>query len=300
MDDDISRAIDETARAQHGLLRRDQAMALLGPHRTRRWTEDGRLVRAQPRVLRLAGAPVTPQQQMLAASFACDGPVSHRSAAWLWNLLDASEVVDVSVIHPRRACLWAPAVVHRIRDLSDCHVVEREGMLVTTPVRTILDLGLVVPWWAVDRALGRGIARRLFPLSDVRSLREDLARRGRNGTGVTQQVLDERLLRGGDEDSVLEARFLGVLRRFGLPAPVLQHEVWDGGRFVARVDAAYPDRRIAIEIDGYEFHSSPDAFQRDRARQNDLVRLGWRVLRFTAPDILRNPQIVPATLKPVL
>jgi hypothetical protein len=300
MDDHISRLIDQTARSQHGLLHRDQALALLGPHRARRWTEDGRLVRAQPRVLRLAGAPVTPQQQMLAASLACRGPVSHRSAAWVWNLLDAQAVVDVSVRHPRRACLWDPAVVHRIRDLTDRHVVERDGMSVTSPARTILDLGLVVPWWVVDRALGRALARRLLPLSEVRTLREDLARRGRNGTGVTQQVLDERVLRGGGGDSALEARFLGLLRRFGLPAPVLQHEVWDGGRFVARVDAAYPERRIAIEIDGYEFHSSPDAFQRDRARQNDLVRLGWRVLRFTAADVLRNPQIVPATLHPVL
>jgi very-short-patch-repair endonuclease len=237
---------------------------------------------------------------MLAASLSCDAPVSHRSAAWLWNLLDPTDVVDVSVRYPRRAALWAPATAHRIRDLTERHVVERDGLRITTPIRTIVDLGLVVPWWVVDRALGRGIARRLFPVGAVRALREDLARRGRNGTGVTQRVLDERLLRGADEDSALEARFLRVLRRFGLPAPEFQYEVWDGGRFVARVDAAYPDRKVAIEVDGFEFHSSPDAFQADRTRQNDLVRLGWRVLRFTASDVIRAPRVIADTLHPVL
>ena len=61
----------------------------------------------------------------------------------------------------------------------------------------------------------------------------------------------------------------------------VQHEVWHAGRFIARVDAALAELRLAIEVDGFEHHSSPDAFQRDRTRQNRLVALGWTVLRFT-------------------
>jgi very-short-patch-repair endonuclease len=77
----------------------------------------------------------------------------------------------------------------------------------------------------------------------------------------------------------------------------LQHEVWHAGRFIARIDAAYPERRIAIEVDGFEAHSSPDAFQRDRTRQNRLVALGWTVLRFTWADVVQRPTMVAQTIR---
>jgi very-short-patch-repair endonuclease len=76
-----------------------------------------------------------------------------------------------------------------------------------------------------------------------------------------------------------------------------QWEVWNAGRFIARLDAAYPERRIAIEVDGYEAHSSPEAFQRDRTRQNRLVALGWTVLRFTWADVVHRPSMVAQAIK---
>ena len=133
------------------------------------------------------------------------------------------------------------------------------------------------------RGPGRAIARRLLPLKAVVILREELARRGRNGTGVVQRVFDERLLRGADEDSGLELRLLRIIRRFALPPVTFQHEVWHDGRFVGRIDAAYPSAMVAIEADGFIAHSDFDAFQHDRERQNELTVLGWTVLRFTLP-----------------
>lgn len=68
--------------------------------------------------------------------------------------------------------------------------------------------------------------------------------------------------------------------------PVPQHVVLDAaGRFVARIDLALVRDRLALEYDGRAAHGSPEAFVRDRRRQNDLVALGWRVLRFTAEDL---------------
>jgi very-short-patch-repair endonuclease len=244
---------------------------------------------------------LTAQQAMLAASLSARGPVSHRSAAWLWGIVDdLPQAVDVSVRSPRSATLRAPAQAHRIKDLAPDHWLRRQGLDLTNPMRTIVDLGLVVRWTEVDAALGRAIATRLLPLSAVVALREALARRGRNGVGVVQRVFDERLLRGADEDSRLELRLLRLARRFGLPPFALQYEVWHDGRFVARPDAVYPERRVAIEVDGYEFHSDPDAFQRDRERQNELVRLGWVVLRFTRFDLLRRPEYVASAIRAVL
>lgn len=68
-------------------------------------------------------------------------------------------------------------------------------------------------------------------------------------------------------------------------APVPQYEVRVAGRLVARVDLAFPHLRIAIEYDGRAVHGLADVFARDRQRQNDLVRAGWTVLRFTAADL---------------
>ena len=68
-------------------------------------------------------------------------------------------------------------------------------------------------------------------------------------------------------------------------APVAQHVVRVAGRFVARVDLAFPAQRIAVEYDGRAVHERQDVFARDRRRQNDLVRAGWTVLRFTAQDL---------------
>lgn len=68
--------------------------------------------------------------------------------------------------------------------------------------------------------------------------------------------------------------------------PLAQHRVCDAqGRFVARVDFAFPTEMVAIELDGVAFHSDGDSFQRDRERQNRLTLLGWRVLRFTYWDV---------------
>ena len=50
--------------------------------------------------------------------------------------------------------------------------------------------------------------------------------------------------------------------------------------------------RLAIEIDGWAWHHSPDRFQRDRAKQNQLVGAGWTVLRFTWFDLTNRPDDV--------
>lgn len=60
------------------------------------------------------------------------------------------------------------------------------------------------------------------------------------------------------------------------------------GRFVARVDLALPDLRLAIEHDGQAVHERPGVFTSDRRRQNALVAAGWTVLRFTAADLRRG------------
>jgi very-short-patch-repair endonuclease len=70
---------------------------------------------------------------------------------------------------------------------------------------------------------------------------------------------------------------------------VCQHEVREGGRVLARVDFAYPDLRIAIEVDGYRWHSGRARWERDLGRRNDLTALGWRVVHVTSSDLAHRP-----------
>jgi very-short-patch-repair endonuclease len=289
--------VDELARVQHGLITTAQALKVLGPSRKARWVAERRLLSIQPSVFRIAGTPQTWHQAVLAASLAADGIVSHRSAAELWGLIQPAGYIDVSVRPPRKPVLRPPAILHRIGDLHPRLSVTREEMSVTEPMRTIVDLGLVLPRWAVRDALSRGLTTRLFTIDEVSGLRDALARPGRNGTGVIKELIEQRLLTANTEASLLEARFVDLARTHDLPSMDFQFEVWSAGRFIARVDAAYSDRRIAIEVDGFAAHSSPEAFQRDRTRQNRLVALGWTVLRFTWSDVVQRPAMVAQTIR---
>ncbi len=97
-------------------------------------------------------------------------------------------------------------------------------------------------------------------------------------------------------DSDFELLVLALLREHAMREPVLHHRVFDGRRFVAEVDLAYPDLRIAIEPDGSS-HLERDVRERDLPRQNDLVLLGWIVLRFTWKRLTERPESVIAEIR---
>ena len=86
----------------------------------------------------------------------------------------------------------------------------------------------------------------------------------------------------------METLLKRLLRRHGLPTPVFQYVIREGGRFIARVDAAYPELRIAIEFDSYEHHTGKLAIVRDNDRRNQLRRLHWETVTFTAADLRQD------------
>jgi hypothetical protein len=86
-------------------------------------------------------------------------------------------------------------------------------------------------------------------------------------------ILDERSRRSVPE-RVVETRFLRLVKEAGLPLPTPQLKVFDGGRFLARVDFAYPEAKVAIEVDGYRYHSGYAAWNHDRQRRNGLIAAG--------------------------
>jgi very-short-patch-repair endonuclease len=243
-----------------------------------------------PSVFALAGAPSCWEQGALAAVLAGGSGcvASHRAAARLWGLADWDEV-DVSVDRPRLPRL-AGVSVHRTRDLAAGDLTVRHGIPVMNPMRMLVDLGAVVPRWAVSDVLERALVARLVTIKAVEATLERSARRGRRGCGVLRRVLEERALGAERPDSLAEARMAKLLREHDLPMPEFQHRVVNG----YRVDFAYPEKRLAIEVDGHEFHSTPAQLQADLARQNEIVAAGWTVLRFTWLDLTRRPGRVAA------
>jgi hypothetical protein len=278
----------ELAATQHSLITNDQALDVgFGRDWVRDRFSDGILARAHLGVYRFTSAAESREQRLLAACLAV-GPVSaasHRSAASMHGIWSArADLVEITVGRDRSPEL-AGVTTHRIADLAEGWIMEVDGVPVTTPARTLVDLGAVLPLGSVSRALDRAIGRQLVTLPEVRRAFEAVARKGRTGVGVMRHLLVERG-NAPNTCSVLQARMTTLLRMHGLPAPVPEHAVLDeNGQFVGRVDFAYPGIRYAIEVDGYEAHAGLREFRHDRVRQNDLVDLGWSVHRFTWTEV---------------
>jgi very-short-patch-repair endonuclease len=209
--------------------------------------------------------------------------VSGASAAVLWGVELAGPDDDVELTvapgsHPRRI----RGVRVRRAALIPGDLARREGTLVTAAEATAVRLASALRGddavVAVDRLVSSGFA----DLSDVRS-RAEVA----TGAG-SRRAKEVCRLADGLAQSPQETRLRLLLHRSSLPDPVAQFRIVVDGRFLARVDFAWPDRKVAVEYDGL-WHAEAGQFARDRQRLNLLHAAGWRVVFVTAAD-LRDPE----------
>lgn len=235
-----------------------------------------------------ASMPTSWRRQALAACLAVDGYASHRTAAALWNLSGCRQgSIHVVVAHSRSNCS-PPATLHQTRILPPTDITTIDRIPVTRPARTLVDLASCVPRQVLEEAVDDALCRRLVTL-DRLERRFHALRKGRRGTRTLAAVLGT-WRDGSEPQDVAEARLLRRLRHAGLPTPETQYDVVDHhtGRFVARLDAAWPEHKVAIELDGFRWHASPRAFERDRARRNHLLHLGWTVYQATPADLIAD------------
>jgi len=134
---------------------------------------------------------------------------------------------------------------------------------------------------ALDAAERRG----LVTLSSVSATLTRLARSGRNGVRPLRGLLSAKSPGRAVPESEMETMMLQVLRRNGLPEPIPQFEIRNNGQFVARVDAAYPDQRIALEYDSYQEHAGRLAHDRDTNRRARIIAVCWLPISVTATDL---------------
>jgi hypothetical protein len=242
--------------------------------------------------------PIQRYQRAIAGSMAV---ISHQSAAALHGILRTSPpLVEVTILRPHRAPARASITVHVSRTLSDIECTTKSGIRVTTPERTLLDLARPRYGWTEARlrkVVGVALGARKLTAATIGTYLS--ARERVEGVRRLRDILRD--MGVGEADSVPEQLFLELLRRSGVELPQPHYIVRDErGDFVAVVDGAYPHLQLAVEIDGYAVHAQPSVFNSDRPRGNELLALGWRVIRFTPHNLTSDPDGVVDTMRRVL
>ncbi|WP_245177119.1 type IV toxin-antitoxin system AbiEi family antitoxin [Geodermatophilus sp. DF01_2] len=245
--------------------------------------------RLYPDVYACAGLEVTHAIRALAVTrLLLPGAVaSGRSAAALWGVDARTPEDDVEVTVPP-ACRGGAVTGVRVtrRPLPADAVTRTRAVPVTTPLRTALDLARTLPPVDAVVALDALVRTGLVGLADVRGAVATATGRG------CRRARDAAARADGLAESPQETRLRLVLHASTLPPPVAQHTVRDAeGRFVARVDFAWPEHRLAVEYEG-AWHGQPQNVARDRARLNRLTAAGWRVVFVTAADVYRPAQLL--------
>jgi very-short-patch-repair endonuclease len=251
--DSSARSIASIAGRQRGVVTRSQLrQAGLSEAAISRQLGSGRLHLLHRGVYLVGHAVPPPLARELAALLAC-GPtaaLSHQTAAAFWRILPSPDPTTVHVTVPDRRCRPRPGLRTHAHKLDPADTTTRHGLRLTTPARTLQDL---------------------TPLLDPAALE-----RATNEAQVLGLQVPHRTDTPGLTRSEAERRLLDLLRRAGLPptatnAKVAGHEV----------DVLYEEERLIVEVDGYAFHRTRAAFERDRRRDADLVAAGCRVMRVT-------------------
>jgi very-short-patch-repair endonuclease len=283
------RALAALASRPRGIVAATQLYALgFDPAWISRAVARGRLIRLHRGVYAVGHAALTRQSQLLAAVLACGpGAVgSHRSAAAAYRLLPSwPDEPEVTVAANRSS---RPGIrTHRARRLERTQTTRRDGIPVTTPARTILDLAETASPTELELALAEGEALRVVYRSTVAA---ELQRTpGRRGARALRALLaQDRVARTRSE---LERDFLALIRRTDVPEPEMN--AWLLG---FQVDGLWPEARLVLELDSYRFHGTRKAFEDDRRRDTALQIAGYRVIRVTSPRLDR-PEALIADLR---
>ncbi len=247
--------------------------------------EDGTLIRTGRRRIALATSP-----EAIRRASAVAGVLSHRSAAqhWGWAQKSVPAKPEVTVARTRHLSAGTrELILPHWSDLDDDDV---DG-LATTRRRTLIDCMRNLPPDESLPIVDSAVRADDFTPSDLRALAESTRGRGRTriqgiaamATGKATNVFE----------SVLRCRAelipgLNVQPQLPIKLP--------GRGLVLHPDLADPDRRIALEAEGFEWHSETAALTRDCRRYNSFTLLGWLVIRFSWYLVMHDPAYVHQVL----
>ncbi len=290
---DVEQRIAGLAARQHGVATRRQLLeAGLSRFTIVHRVASGRLTPLHRGVYLALPVPL-PHTRFMAAVLACGAgaALSHGSGASLWEWMDVPDAhrVDVTVARNRGR---RPGIrVHRV-PLEQDERTEKDGIPVTTPGRTLLDLAAVLSRRELEGVVARADRERLVPLDTLPAL---LARyRGHRGVPSLETVLGQV---GGPAltRSAAEETFLALVEHARLERPRVNVRV---GPY--ELDFLWRDVGIAVEIDGFRYHSARARFEGDRRRDAQLAAAGIAVIRLSWRQITQEAMPTAVQLGQVL
>jgi hypothetical protein len=278
------------AGTQHGVVTRAELLrAGLSSAAIHRRVRRGALLTEYPGVYRVGHRAPVVEARYLAAVRACgEGAVlSGRAAAHLLGLLKgAPPPAEVTTRNRRRV----EGVRTRRSDVDRRDRTEVRGIPVTTVPRTLVDLAALLSPAELARACHEaGVRYRTTP-SQVKTV---LARR----RGSSRAALLRDVMTGETKVTLsdLERGFLELLRAEGLPLPVTNRVA--GGR---RVDCRWPEYRLTVELDSYQYHHTRHAWEQDRRREREARARGDEFRRYTYGDVFEDPRFMVRELHELL
>ena len=237
------------------------------------WVRTGRLIPLHRGVYAVGHDRLTLQGRWLAAVIACGrgAVLSHLAAAQLWEIRQSSAAVaDVTVPSQNGRTVRRRIRVHRSGRLAKEEVTVRHAIPVTTVARTLLDLADVIDGQALRRTVTEAEYRNVFDLATLDAVVE--ANPGRRRAKLMRAVEAA----GHRTRSPLEDRFLRFIERWGVEEP-------ETNVLLEGYEADFLWRRngLVVELDGTAEHGTRHAVRRDRKRDRELWRAGFRTIRLT-------------------
>lgn len=217
--------------------------------------------------------------------------VSHRAALALHRLGPAQGApLEFSLPHAQHVKDTRGCILHRCH-VEDSDMIKIEGLRVTNLTKTLIDAAAVVDQRTIGSLLDTAVCKRNFDLHRLVEWLDNRANHGRDGVGAMRAALERWGVGSPATESHLERDFLRFLRSYGFVEP--QKQVWiREGEFAARVDFAYPDLNLVIEVDGFEHHGGRGPFDKDHERSNEIVALGHQVLHVTKAHMTNEKRLV--------
>jgi very-short-patch-repair endonuclease len=212
--------------------------------------------------------------------------LSHRSAAAVWGLLDAPSGQITLTIVGKHGRARHGLGLHRVPRLDRRDIRVRQGLPVTAPARTMLDLAAESSDAQLEEAVAAGLVRGLVRPEEIRAAMRRAPRR--KGTARLARLLDTGHASGFTR-SKAERRMRALLRAADLPQPRANVPLLG---YVA--DFVWSEHKLVVEVDGYLFHSDRASFERDRRRDQVFAAAGYTVIRVTWAQLWNEPLAVIA------
>lgn len=283
-------ALAEIIVRQHGVVSRTQALDVgVTRHQIDRRVATGEWTPLARGVYRHHLVPAGWEARLMAACLSVDGVASHRSAIRNHDVRGhRSPVVEVSIEQGR----WRPPGnfrIHQTTQIDRIDLTEVNGIPTTGLARSVLDFAAVSSPERTNALIDVLLVDRRLSLADLTDVLVRHSRKGRDGCGRLRTALDERIGESGVPRSDFSRMVARLLVAHGLPKPEFEFEITDAAGRIGFVDLAYPDARIAIELDSVRWHLNRVSFERDPVRRNRVVNAGWTPLSFTWKAYFERP-----------